>query len=151
MSFADALDLFYTALSVSLPTFGWVALGVVLRAVGLLPQSLNDRISMLAFKYGLPVMLFAGAAQVDYGELGAARYLLAAVVSTLIIFAVSWYYSIYRGHPLGQRGIFVQSAFRSNLAIVGIALTFTAYGEKGPELAALPVALLTVLYNVLAV
>ena len=45
----------------------------------------------------------------------------------------------------------MQSAFRSNLAIVGVALTFSAYGELGPVLAALPIALMTVLYNILAV
>ena len=96
-------------------------------------------------------MLFAGAAQVDYTTLSSARYLLAGIVATLLILALSWYYSNWRGHPRELKGIFVQSAFRSNLAIVGVALTFSAYGERGPILAALPIALMTVLYNILAV
>ena len=45
----------------------------------------------------------------------------------------------------------MQAAFRSNLAIVGLALAVAAYGERGPVIAALPVAVLTTLYNVLAV
>jgi len=151
MSAGDALALFLEALAVSLPIFAWVALGVMLAQVGLLPQAVIDRVSLLAFHYGLPVMLFAGAAQVDYSALGSARYLLAGVLATLLIFGISWAYSRWRAHPRALQGIFVQSAFRSNLAIVGVALTLSAYGERGPRLAALPVALMTVLYNVLAV
>ena len=151
MSAGEALALFSAALAVSLPTFAWVALGILLALAGLLPQVLHDRISLLAFNYGLPLMLFAGAAQVDYSALGSARYLLAGVLATLLTFALSWAYSRWRKHPRALQGIFVQSAFRSNLAIVGVALTLSAYGELGPRLAALPVALMTVLYNVLAV
>ena len=148
---ADALALFYAALAVSLPTFAWVVLGVILKSIGALPQSLNDKLSRFAFTYGLPLMLFAGAAQVDYSGVGNALYLLAGVLATFLTLILSWYYSRWRGHPLRYRGIFVQAAFRSNLAILGVALTYSAYGERGPVMAALPVALMTVLYNILAV
>lgn len=136
---------------VSLPAFGWLMGGLALYRVGLLPTTLNDKVSDLSFKYGLPVMLFAGSAQVDYAELAGARYLLAGVLATLLTLAISWIYSRWRGHPRPVQGIVVQAAFRSNLAIVGVALTYSAYGEQGPILAALPIALMTVLYNILAV
>ncbi len=151
MTWADALALFYAALAVSLPTFAWVVLGVLLKWLGVLPQSLTEKLSRFAFMFGLPLMLFAGAAQVDYSGLGSALYLLAGVLATLLTVVLSSYYSRWRGHPRELRGIFVQSAFRSNLAIVGVALTFSAYGERGPVMAALPIALMTVLYNILAV
>ena len=151
MSGTEALALFYAALSVSLPTFGWLVAGVLLHRVGLLPPALAEKLSQLAFNVGLPVMLFAGAAQVDYSTLGSARYLLAGVLATLLMLVFSWYYARWRRFPRAVQGIFVQAAFRSNLAIVGVALTFSAYGPRGPLLAALPIALMTVLYNILAV
>jgi len=151
VSASDTLALFYAALAVSLPTFGWVVVGLVLQRLGLLPPTLTQKLSQLAFNIFLPVMLFAGAAQVDYSQLSSARYLLAGVLATLLILLLSWYYSRWRKFPRQLQGIFVQSAFRSNLAIVGVALTFSAYGARGPELAALPIALMTVLYNILAV
>jgi predicted permease len=147
----DSLALLYAALTISAPTFGWVLLGLVLRRFGLLTEPVIDRVSRLAFNLGLPAMLFASAAQVDYSSLRSARYLLAGVLATLLTLTLAWYYSRWRGHPRALQGIFVQAAFRSNLAIIGIALAVSAYGERGPVLAALPVALLTVLYNVLAV
>jgi predicted permease len=151
LSATETLALFYTALAVSLPTFGWVILGVMLSRVGLLPQSLNDRFSLLAFRFGLPAMLFAGAARVDYSDLGGAIYLLAGLLATVLVMAASWLYSKWRKHPRALQGIFVQSAFRSNLAIIGLALSVAAYGEMGTVLAALPVACMTVFYNILAV
>lgn len=151
MNATDALQLFLSTLSVSLPTFGWVFLGLALNRLGWLPEALNNRISLLAFRYGLPLMLFAGAAQVDYAGFSSSRYLLAGVLATLLVVAMSWGYSRWRGHPLEKRGIFVQAAYRSNLAIVGLALAVAAYGPLGTQLGALPVALMTMLYNVIAV
>lgn len=147
----DAIALFFTVLAIILPTFGWVLAGLVLHRVGLFPASVNERFSRLAFNYGLPVMLFAGAAQVNYRDMEGASYLYAGVIACLAVFFASWQYSKLRGHERGEQGVFVQAAFRSNLAIVGIALAYSAYGDRGTVIAALPVALLTILYNVLAV
>lgn len=151
MSSSDAYALFLTCLAVSLPTFGWVLAGGLLARFGLLSQALNDRISRLSFNYGLPLMLFTGAAGVDFTSLAQADFLLAGVSATLLVTLLSWFYSQWRGHAIAERGIFVQGAYRSNLAIVGLALCISAYGEQGAQLAALAVAVMTTLYNVLAV
>ena len=151
MTLAEAAGLFYTCLLVSLPTFGWVVAGALLNRLGLLSQALNDRVSRLCFNYGLPLMLFAGAAAVDYSNALSATFMIAGVLATLLVSVTSWFYSVWRGHPLEERGIFVQGAFRSNLAIMGLALCITAYGEQGAQLGALAVAAMTSLYNVLAV
>lgn len=151
MSSPDAFALFYVALTVSAPTFGWVVLGLLLRRFGLLSENIIELVSQLAFRFGLPAMLFASAAQVDYSTLASARYLLAGTLATFLTLALAWLYSYWRGHPRALQGIFVQAAYRSNLAIIGLALAVAAYGDQGLLLAALPVALLTVLYNILAV
>ncbi len=151
MTGSATLELFLTCLAVSVPTFGWVLGGAILTRAGLFSQPLNDRISRLSFNYGLPLMLFTGAAGVDFGSMLGARFLLAGVVATLLVVAAAWLYSAWRRHPLVERGIFVQGAYRSNLAIMGLALCIAAYGERGAQLAALAVAVMTTLYNVLAV
>jgi predicted permease len=147
----DALTLLGAALAVSAPTFGWVVAGLALRRLGLLTEPLINRVAQLAFRFGLPIMLFASAARVDYSTLGSALYLLAGVLATFLALILAWFYSRWRGHPRALQGIFVQASFRSNLAIIGVALAVSAYGGRGLMLAAMPVALLTVLYNVLAV
>ncbi|MBT4521402.1 MAG: AEC family transporter [Halieaceae bacterium] len=143
--------LFFSALGVSLPTFAWVALGMVLKRLGILSDALVAKISLLAFNFGLPVMLFAGAAQVDYSQLANASHLLAGLLATTFVVIGSWIYCHARGYPRHMQGVFVQAAFRSNLAIMGLAMCVAAYGDRGTALAALPVAIMTAYYNVLAV
>lgn len=151
MSASDLLELIAAALSVTLPTFGWVLLGAVLARLGWLSPGLIDGFSRLAFRTALPLLLALGAAEVNLGALGGATYLLAGVLATLITLGAAWCWGRWRGLSLPEQGVFAQAAFRSNLAIVGIALCHAAFGEEGLRLAALPVALLTALYNVLAV
>jgi predicted permease len=147
----DLPQLILTALSVSLPTFGWVVLGMVLRRLGWLQQRYIDAVSRFAFNATLPLLLFMSAAGVDFAALGGATYLLAAVIGTLLTLACAWLYGRWRDFARPTLGLFVQASFRSNLAIVGFALCHAAYGAEGLSLAALPVALLTALYNILAV
>ncbi|QFU76434.1 AEC family transporter [Halioglobus maricola] len=151
MNLQDASQLLSACLAVSLPTFAWVAAGVLLNRIGLFPQALNDWISRWSFNLGLPLMLFAGAASIDFNDINSVTYLLAGVLSTALVVVGAWIYSARRGHPFAERGIFVQGAYRSNLAIVGVALCVAAYGEEGARLAALAIAAMTSFYNVLAV
>lgn len=126
-------------------------LGVVLRRFGVLTEPIINAVSRIAFQFALPVLLFASASSVDFYSLGDVSYLTAGIVSTLVIFACSWWYGLWRNIPKRQLGAFVQASFRSNLAIIGVALCISAYGDQGVILAALPIAILTALYNVLAV
>ena len=126
-------------------------LGVGFRRLGILKPNVINRVSRFSFLIALPFVLFVGAAQVDYAGLGNATYLLAAIASTLLTLVLSWLYGRWRDFPRHHLGIFVQGAFRSNLAVVGVALCISAYGDRGLVLAALPVAVMTVLYNILAV
>ena len=129
MPAGEALALLFAALAVSLPTFAWVALGVALKLAGLLPQALNDRISLLAFNYGLPVMLFAGAAQVDYSGLGSARYLLAGVLATLLAFM-----AVYMG-TFNSKVDFSQGFATAQGVIFDAILFFIPFGAWGAALA----------------
>ncbi|MFT7288544.1 MAG: putative permease [Halieaceae bacterium] len=145
------LSIFLTAVAVSGPTFCWVLAGVIARRVGWLPEALVGSISRFAFTWALPFLLFASAAQQDLRDPGNARLLLSGIVATLATLLLSWCYGRWRGFPRSYLGIFVQGAYRSNTAIVGIALCAAAFGESGLLLAALPIAVLTTLYNVIAV
>ena len=54
MSGTELVPLFLAALQVSVPTFSWVVLGVVLHRAGLLSDRLISGVSRLAFNVGLP-------------------------------------------------------------------------------------------------
>mgnify|MGYP003676444081 FL=1 len=77
--------------------------------------------------------------------------LLIAIPITLLLFAVSLPIGRLFIADKGDCGVFVQGAFRGNLAVIGLAFCSNAYGEPGLAAAAVPVAVLTILYNLLAV
>jgi len=108
-------------------------------------------ISLLVFRFGLPVVLFFGAVRVDYRHLDTGGYLLAGVVASCAIVALAWVYALLRGWRGEERAIFVQAGYRANLGVIGVALCAQAYGEEGLALAAPPIAVLTILYNIIAV
>ena len=147
----EPLVLLLAALCISGPIFFWVMLGAVLGRFAILRIGFINGVSRFSFNLALPIVLLVGSAGVDYTTLASASYLFAATISSLLIFGVSWVYGRWRRFPQREVGIFVQAAFRSNLAVIGIALCVAAYGERGLVLAAPPIAVLTVLFNILAV
>ncbi len=147
----DAIALLFKAFAVCAPTFAWVGLGIAGRRLGILPLPLVERLARFSFVWGLPIVLFFGAARVDYGTLNDAQYLWAGIVATVVVLSGALAYGWWRGMEKGQLGIFAQCAYRSNLGIMGLALAIAAYGERGLVLASLPVAVMTVFYNIIAV
>lgn len=129
----------------------WVLCGLLLQRAGWLSAELNRAASLLVFRIGLPIVLFFGASRVDYTQITQARYLLAGVIATLLLVLLAGIYGRWRGIERGDRAVFVQAAYRSNQGVVGIALCAEAYGAEGVALAALPVAVLTIIFNLIAV
>ncbi|MFK8043530.1 AEC family transporter [Congregibacter sp.] len=145
------LTIFVTAITVSGPTFCWVLAGIFARRIGWLSESMVNTVSRFGFNWALPFLLFSSAAQLDLRDSGSITILLAGTLATLVTMILSWGYASWRGFARASVGIFVQGAYRSNLAIVGVALCSAAFGESGLLLAALPIAVLTMLYNLMAV
>jgi len=145
------LTIFLTAITVSGPTFCWVLAGIVARRIGWLSESMVNAVSRFGFNWALPFLLFASAAQLDLRDPGSLTIVFAGILATLITVKLSWGYALWRGFDRASLGIFVQGAYRSNLAIVGVALCSAAFGDSGLLLAALPIAVLTMLYNLVAV
>jgi predicted permease len=124
---------------------------MLLRRLGWLADRPIATASRLVFTFGMPAVLFFAAARADYSRLAESRYLFAAIVATLVVVVLSQLWSRWRQFEARESAVFVQGAFRSNLGVIGIALCASAYGGEGLALAALPVAVLTILYNVIAV
>lgn len=124
---------------------------MVLRRITWVTDGLIQAASLLVFRVGLPGILFFAAVRVDYTHIFAANYLLAGIVATFAVVAAASLYRRWRKFPLADGAIFVQGAYRSNMGVIGIALCAAAYGQDGLALAALPVAVMTILYNLIAV
>lgn len=143
--------LFGFALEVTAPIYFWLFLGLLVYRVGRVPASALQRLSLFVFRTGLPVVLFFGAVQVDYRQLFSAAYVLSGFLSTLAMIGLGLAWARIREMDTEQGAIFTQGAYRANLNVMGLALCAQAFGEEGLALAALPVAVLTIFFNIVAV
>ncbi len=146
-----AIATFSFAFSVTAPIFLMVLIGMVLRRRGTITDEFIDTASKLVFNLGLPTLLFISSATTDFSRLADINLLLAMGLMTLTVFGLTQLTARWHVQDSRDEGVFVQGAFRGNLVITGLAFCANAYGEQGLAIAALPVAMTVVLFNLLSV
>lgn len=139
------------SLAVTGPIFMLLGLGVWLRQLGMLNDAFVNSGSEVVYKIALPSLLFVSVLKADIGETANLPLVGYGIAATVAIFVALEVLAVLLVHPVQDRGVVIQGAFRSNLGIVGLAYCVNAYGEAALAGASLYVGLLTVLFNILAV
>lgn len=147
-SFLDSLAF---SLSVTGPIFVVLVLGIWFRRIELIGEIFIRDGSRLVFNVALPMLLFLSVAKTDIRDAASGSLLVYAIVAvTLVYIALEWAAKRWI-RPARDRGVVVQGAFRSNLGIVGLAYCANTYGEAGIVAASIPIAILTIHFNILGV
>ncbi len=139
------------ALRITSPIFLMLVLGVVFKRKNVITTAFVDSGSKLVFNLTLPAMLFLSIANVDLDFGAHASILLFAFIANTLVWLAVMLVSRFSSYPFATTSVMVQGAFRANTGIIGIALMANAYGEQGVAASAFYVAVITLLYNVLAV
>ena len=136
------------SLNATIPIFLLMALGYVFRRIGLLTEALASGMNTFVFKITLPVLLFGDLAAVDFAEAWDTRFVLFCFCVTLVSIAIAAGISfLWKDRSL--QGEFIQAAYRSSAAILGIAFITNIYGNAG--MAPLMIIGSVPLYNIMAV
>lgn len=104
----------------------------------------------LVFQVVLPIKLFLDVYNSDFHEAFDLKFIAFAIVCSVISFVVVWKLSDWLMKDKSQIGAFVQGSFRSNYALIGVALIDNVLGKPASK-AALIVAFVIPIYNVLSV
>lgn len=144
------LDTLYFAFNAVMPLMIMLAAGYAVKAAGLVPQQAVAGMNKIVFYILTPVLLFYNIYEI--GSLSEVRWDIAiyAVAAVLVIFGVGVAAAAFVKDPR-QKGVMQQCAFRSNYAIIGVALTMSVAGSAGVRVAAIVSMFAIPLYNVLAV
>ncbi len=118
-------------LLIVLPVFCVVWLGYGLKIVGLLHERLVDDLNRLLYYVALPALLFYKIATAGFEENFTPLVLLGLSASTFCVCCFAYWYGGFRNYSPAAQGAFAQAAGRGNLAYVGLAIVFSAYGESG--------------------
>ncbi len=136
------------SLNATMPIFLMMVLGMFFRKTGILKENMIDGLNQFVFKVALPVLLFGDLARQDFAQAWDGKFVLfcfaATILSILIVACLSL---VLKDKSL--RGEFIQGAYRSSAAILGIAFITNIYGNSG--MAPLMIIGSVPLYNVMAV
>lgn len=134
-----------------LPVFLVIGLGFSLKKTGLVNSDFLFNLNRLIYYIALPALLFYKIATADFFVSFNGPLLVSLIVSILIIFVVSYAYGSYRGYQPSVHGAFCQGAFRGNLAYIGLAIVYSAYGGEGFAVAGILLGFLVPLFNFLSI
>lgn len=146
------LDNFIFSLNAVLPIFIVVLIGVMLKRFSSLPDAFYSGSEKFVFRVGLPCMLFLDVATASAETLSRQIPLvLFCVLATVVICALLCIAVPVFIRDKAKAGATVQGIFRSNVAIMGIPLAMSIFGDAcGASIAAL-VPFVIITFNVLAV
>ena len=136
------------SLNATVPIFLMMVLGMVFRKIGWMDVEFAEKMNKFVFLVPLPVLLFSDLATVDFEEVWNIRFVIFCFIVTFISIAiVSGISFLWKDRTI--QGEFIQSAYRSSAALLGIAFIQNIYGNAG--MAPLMIIGSVPLYNVMAV
>ncbi len=135
-----------------------IALGAGLARLRFLGSAFMIDLNKLAFWIALPALLFTSANHAKMPDAETWRLLAVLFAATLLITLMALAASIVWGMSAGARGTLMQSAFRGNLAYIGIPVLAYSFskteadgGNSAMGTAAIVMVLTMAFYNILAV
>jgi len=136
-------------LNATMPVFLVMVVGYLLRYFGLLDPHFVKTLNAFNYKITLPMLLFRDISQADFSQVWDTSYVLFCFIATLISITVSWIGTRLFLKDVSLHGEFIQGAYRSSAAVLGIALIQNIYGDS--SIAPLMIIGSVPLYNAAAV
>jgi len=143
-------NIIFTA-NIVAPVFLIVVLGYVLKKIKIINENFVAVTSKFVFNVSLPVFIFMKLYNIDLSAVVDVSQIIYIYAGTLISFFIVWAFAIPFIKDGKNLSVFVQGAYRSNYAIVGLAIISNLFGDYGLGKATLILAFVLPLYNVLAV
>jgi malonate transporter len=138
-------------LNIIAPVFLIVFLGIFLKRLGLIHDDFIKASSKIVFTVALPALLFIQIARTDFGTVLNLKQILFSYAGVLASFIFSWIISLLVTKNGRDQGAFIQGSFRGNFAILGFAMIANAFGSHALGQAAILLAFVMPLYNILAI
>ncbi len=147
----NILDSLQFSIGVTLPTILLMLFGIFLRRRKFIDDVFCNTASKVVFNFTLPIMIFFNMLKSPLDFSSQANLIATGIIGTLIIYFWAEWWAARHIENRRYRCIFTQGTFRSNAAILGIALILNAYGDKALAAASVYISCLVMIFNVLAV
>lgn len=143
------MDSFIYSLNATVPVFAVMILGYFLKQWNIIDEHFAQVSNKFVFKICLPCMIFQDLADTDIRHHFDLDYIGFCFFATLVSILAIWVLARHLMPDPYMTGAFVQGAYRSSAAILGIAFIQNIYGTSG--MAPLMIIGSVPLYNIFAV
>lgn len=144
-------DAFLFAADAVLPIVLMIALGYVLKRVGMLSREFLDVGNKLTFRVLLPCMLFYNVYGIESLRKVSFMFVLYGLGAVAVVFFLAVAVTCAFTGDNAKRGVLIQGMFRSNYAIIGLPLAEALFGAEGAAAAGVMSAFCVPLFNILGV
>ena len=147
----ELTEILITATNAIFPVMFLILLGYVLRQAGFLNENFVQIGAKLGFYVCIPCMQFLNV--YNLGGFADIRWdvVIYACVIVLVLFGLGTVSALLSTKVPERRGVIVQCAFRSNVAVIGLALAGTLGGPEAAAVTSIVSAMTLPLKNALAV
>lgn len=139
------------ALEIVLPLFLLMVVGYIIQISGLMNETSVRQTNKAIFKIFLPLLVFQNVYASELQESFNSKLLLYALGGILLQFILSLCLVLLVEKDNSRRGVMLQGMFRGNFVLFGIPVSTYLFGDRAAGLAAVLIAVIIPLYNVLAV
>lgn len=143
------MDSLIYSLNATIPVFAIMIIGYFLKRIGIIDDHFASIANRFVFKVCLPCLVFRDLADTNIRKNFDTPYIGFCFFATLASILVIWFFAKYFMKNKSEVGAFVQGAYRSSAAILGIAFIQNIYGNSG--MAPLMIIGSVPLYNIFAV
>nr|WP_256502730.1 AEC family transporter [Desulfuromonas sp. KJ2020] len=138
-------------LTIVIPVFLVILLGYGLKRLNLIDATFLFQTNRLVYYICLPLLLFYKIGTADFFSNFNGRLVTGSALIIALGFFASYGYALIRRYPPEAAGSFSQGSFRGNLAYMGLAIVFNAYGPEGFTRAGILMGFLVPVLNFFAI
>lgn len=145
------MENFVVAVNCVLPAFVMLLTGYLAKRCGAVSEEIVPQLNRFCFTVLLSLYMFNNVYTVDFDSAVSPGLVLFLLAQTLVLFAGGFAAVSCGIEDSRRRGAYLQAAFRSNIAIIGLTLAQTLMDGAGAASMAVVITVLVPVYNVLAV
>ena len=139
------------SLNVVLPLFITMSLGYFLKSLNMFDNNTLDTMNNITFKSFLPMLLFYNIYKTDLQGVFNLKLMIFSATCVIALYLILYLIVPLIEKDNKKRGALLQGLFRSNFVIFGIPITESLFGSEKVGVAALLIAVIVPLFNILSV
>ena len=139
------------SLTVVVPLFITRSLGYFLKSLNMFDNNTLDTMNNITFKSFLPMLLFYNIYKTDLQGVFNLELMIFSATCVIALYLILYLIVPLIEKDNKKRGALLQGLFRSNFVIFGIPITESLFGSEKVGVAALLIAVIVPLFNILSV